>query len=103
MNDIVSVTTPLADKTLKRLRMGDRVHITGQLYTARDAAHKRMWEQIQRNERLPFDPLGQIVFYVGPTPPQPGKALGSAGPTTAGGRSCRTGDPRRFQTRRPSA
>jgi len=84
VNEIVRLTTPLDDESLKGLRMGDRVRITGLLYTARDAAHKRMWETIRHNEALPFDPAGQVVFYVGPTPPPPGRPFGSAGPTTSG-------------------
>jgi len=84
MSGIISIKTPLDAETLKGLRTGDRVHITGVLYTARDAAHERMREKIQNNEALPFDPAGQVVFYVGPTPPPPGKIIGSAGPTTAG-------------------
>ncbi|RJP80561.1 MAG: hypothetical protein C4524_03310, partial [Candidatus Zixiibacteriota bacterium] len=63
------LTVPPDEKALKALRTGDRVHISGVLYTARDAAHKRMWEKIQKGEQLPFDPAGQIIFYVGPTPP----------------------------------
>jgi len=59
------------------------VLITGTLYTARDAAHKRMVEALQKGEKLPFDPKDQLVYYVGPTPPKPGQAIGSAGPTTS--------------------
>ena len=84
MNEIIPVTPPLKEETLKKMRAGDRVHITGLLYTARDAAHKRMWEHVQKNRKLPFDPAGQILFYVGPTPAPPGKIFGSAGPTTSG-------------------
>ncbi len=77
------VTTPLADEVVEDLRAGDRVLITGYIYTARDAAHKRMVETIERGEPLPVDLKGQIIYYVGPTPPKPGQVIGSAGPTTA--------------------
>ncbi len=77
------VTTPLTDEVVEDLRAGDRVLITGYIYTARDAAHKRMVETIERGEPLPVDLKGQIIYYVGPTPPKPGQVIGSAGPTTA--------------------
>jgi fumarate hydratase subunit beta len=69
---------------LENLRTGDRVEISGTVYTARDAAHKRMYDTIKQEGQLPFDPAGQVLFYVGPTPAPPGKVIGSAGPTTAG-------------------
>ena len=77
------LTTPLTDATLADLRAGDEVEITGVLYTARDAAHRRMIEALEVGEALPFDIRGQIVYYVGPTPPRPGQVIGSAGPTTS--------------------
>ncbi|AAC07546.1 Fe-S-containing hydro-lyase [Aquifex aeolicus] len=77
------ITTPLTDEVVKSLRAGDKVLITGYIYTARDAAHKRMVEAIQRGEKPPIDLKGQIIYYVGPTPPKPGQVIGSAGPTTA--------------------
>ena len=77
------ITTPLTDEVIKDLRIGDKVLITGWIYTARDAAHKRMVEAIQRGEKPPIDLQGQIIYYVGPTPPKPGQVIGSAGPTTA--------------------
>jgi len=77
------ITTPLSEEVIRDLRAGDRVLITGYLYTARDAAHKRMVESLQKGEKLPFDLKGQIIYYVGPTPPRPGQVIGSAGPTTA--------------------
>ena len=80
---MIKIETPLTDETVERLRAGDRVLISGVLYTARDAAHKRMVEALQRGEPPPFDLKGQIIYYVGPTPPKPGQVIGSAGPTTA--------------------
>jgi fumarate hydratase subunit beta len=79
----VTIETPLTDNTLNRLHSGDRVQISGTIYTGRDAAHARMWQALQQGKELPFDPTGQILFYVGPTPPPPGRIIGSAGPTTA--------------------
>ncbi len=77
------IITPLTDEVIENLRAGDKVFITGYIYTARDAAHKRMVEALQRGESLPFDMHGQVIYYVGPTPPKPGQVIGSAGPTTA--------------------
>lgn len=77
------ITTPLTDEVVESLKAGDKVLITGYIYTARDAAHKRMVEALQRGEELPVDLKGQIIYYVGPTPPKPGQVIGSAGPTTA--------------------
>ncbi len=82
-NDVVKITTPLDEATIRGLRAGQRVAINGTIYTARDAAHKRMMELIKRNEPLPFDIEGQIIYYVGPTPAKPGQVVGSAGPTTS--------------------
>ncbi len=86
MNGLASIEikTPLASKIAKNLRTGDRVRISGNIYTARDAAHKLMSDAIELGMQLPFDPAGQVLFYVGPTPAPPGKVIGSAGPTTAG-------------------
>ncbi len=77
------ITTPLTDEVVESLRAGDKVLITGYIYTARDAAHKRMVEALEKGEKLPVDLEGQIIYYVGPTPPKPGQVIGSAGPTTA--------------------
>ncbi len=77
------INTPLTDEVVESLKAGDKVLITGYIYTARDAAHKRMVEALQRGESLPVDLEGQIIYYVGPTPPKPGQVIGSAGPTTA--------------------
>jgi fumarate hydratase subunit beta len=76
--------TPLADEVILGLRAGDRVRLSGVVYTARDAAHKRLADALDRGESLPFDPRGQVIYYVGPTPPRPGQVIGAAGPTTAG-------------------
>jgi len=77
------LTTPLSAADLAPLRVGDRVLLNGVVYTARDAAHKRLVECIDRGEPLPFDPAGQVIYYVGPTPAPPGRPIGSAGPTTS--------------------
>ena len=77
------IQTPLTDETVRSLRAGDEVRITGVIYTARDAAHKKLCELLEAGQPLPFDPEGQIVFYTGPTPPPPGRPIGSCGPTTS--------------------
>lgn len=76
--------SPLSDKIIKSLKAGDRVSITGVIYTARDAAHKRLIELLDQGKLLPFDIKGAIIYYVGPTPAPPGRPIGSAGPTTSG-------------------
>jgi fumarate hydratase subunit beta len=78
------IVTPLTDDVVAGLHTGDKVLITGVLYTARDAAHKRLIELLEKGEGLPFDIQGQIIYYVGPTPPRTGAPIGSAGPTTSG-------------------
>lgn len=78
------LTTPLRDEDVRRLRAGDRVYLSGPLYTARDMAHKRLCDLIRANKPLPIDLSGHVIYYVGPTPPRPGAVIGSAGPTTAG-------------------
>ena len=80
---IKDVTTPLSDADVEALAAGDRVRITGTLYTARDAAHGRLLPLIEKGERLPIDVEGAIIYYTGPTPPQPGQVIGAIGPTTA--------------------
>lgn len=77
------LTTPLTKEALKELKPGDDVYITGYIYTARDAAHKRLIELLDNNEELPFDIKGQVIYYVGPTPAKEGEVIGSAGPTTS--------------------
>jgi len=84
MPDIVRLTTPLADEDVVKLRSGDRVLLSGVLYTGRDAAHKRLFELLQAGKPLPVDLRGQVIYYVGPTPAKPGQVIGSAGPTTSG-------------------
>jgi fumarate hydratase subunit beta len=78
------VTSPIEEDVLKNLNAGERVLISGTIYTARDAAHKRMSEALEKGEGLPFDIKGQTIYYVGPTPAKPGQIIGSAGPTTSG-------------------
>lgn len=77
------VTVPFDTDTAKKLRAGDYVYLTGTIYTARDAAHKRMYEALQRGEELPFDIQGNVIYYMGPSPAREGRPIGSAGPTTA--------------------
>ena len=81
---IVDVRTPLSDADAEALKAGDRVRITGVLYTARDAAHGRLLPLIEKGERLPIDVKGQIIYYTGPSPARPGDVVGSVGPTTGG-------------------
>lgn len=78
------LTTPCTAEDLKGLRAGDTVLLSGIVYTARDAAHKRMCEALDAGETLPFDLEGSAIYYVGPTPEKPGQVIGSAGPTTSG-------------------
>jgi len=78
------ISPPLTDDDVAMLKIGDAVHITGILYTARDAAHKRLVELVDADEELPIDIEGQIIYYAGPTPAKPGMVIGSAGPTTSG-------------------
>ncbi len=75
--------TPLTDAVVAGLRAGDRVLISGTLYVARDAAHKRMVAALDAGAALPFDPVGQILYYMGPSPARPGRVIGAAGPTTS--------------------
>lgn len=77
------LTTPLTDEVVENLRIGQRVLLNGIVYTGRDAAHKRLVELIDQGKGLPFDPKGQVIYYVGPSPAKPGKVIGSAGPTTS--------------------
>lgn len=78
-----ALTTPLLDEKISGLQAGTHVTFNGVIYTARDAAHKRLIEMADRGEELPIDLRGQVIYYVGPTPPRPGAVIGSAGPTTA--------------------
>lgn len=79
----MKLTTPITKEKCKTLRAGDLVYISGTIYTARDAAHKRLCEMLDRNEKLPFDLKEATIYYVGPTPTPPNKTYGSAGPTTS--------------------
>jgi len=83
MSSPVKITPPLTDEVIMGLKAGDRVLITGVMYTGRDMAHKYMIEAHAKGEKLPFDLAGQILYYTGPTPAPPGKPIGSAGPTTS--------------------
>lgn len=79
----IKITTPLTEEKTKSLKVGDTVLISGTIYTARDAAHKRLVELLDKGEKLPIDVKDAVIYYVGPTPAKPGMALGSAGPTTS--------------------
>lgn len=78
------IKSPLAPEVVARLHAGDRVLISGVVYAARDAAHKRISEALDKGEALPFDLRGQTVYYMGPSPAPPGRVIGAAGPTTSG-------------------
>ena len=78
------VNLPLTPEKVKNLRAGDTVYLTGEVFTSRDAGHKRMVELLERGEALPFDPMNATIYYVGPSPARPGQVIGSAGPTTSG-------------------
>lgn len=77
------ITTPLTEEVIKELKIGDMVYISGTIYTARDAAHKRMYETLNRKEELPISLEDIIIYYMGPSPAREGRVIGSAGPTTA--------------------
>jgi len=81
---IKDVRPPLSDSDVESLKAGDRVRITGVLYTSRDAAHARLFPLIEEGKPLPFDVRGQIIYYTGPSPARPGTVVGSIGPTTGG-------------------
>ena len=80
----MNLNTPLSNETIKSLKAGDSITLSGAVYTARDAAHLRMHDALTKGEPPPFDYSGQAVFYAGPCPAPPGKPIGSVGPTTAG-------------------
>ncbi len=80
----IQLTTPLTHEVAKTLHAGDNVLLSGEIYTARDAAHKRMIETLDRGEELPFDIRDKVIYYAGPTPAKPGQVIGSCGPTTSG-------------------
>ena len=77
------ITAPITKETARSLHAGDYVYVTGTIYTARDAAHKRMDEALDRGESLPIDIKDQAIYYMGPSPAREGRPIGSAGPTTA--------------------
>jgi fumarate hydratase subunit beta len=84
MSQPIRLKTPLSDADVENLKAGDKVLITGVIYTGRDAAHKRLTDLLKEGKPLPVDLKGQIIYYVGPAPAKPGHAIGSAGPTTSG-------------------
>lgn len=77
------ITLPITDEDIKNLKAGDSVLLTGSIITGRDAAHKRLYELIQKGEKLPVDIKGELIYYVGPAPAKPGHAVGPAGPTSS--------------------
>ena len=77
------IKAPISKEVSRKLRAGDYVYITGTIYTARDAAHKRMDDALKKGENLPVDMVGQTIYYMGPSPAREGRPIGSAGPTTA--------------------
>ena len=77
------ITIPIGDETIKSLKCGDMISLSGVIYTARDAAHQRLINCINEEKKLPFDLRGQAIYYVGPTPNKEGQVIGSAGPTTS--------------------
>ncbi len=77
------LSTPLTDDEIKKLKIGDLVYLSGTVYTARDAAHKRLINLIEKGQNLPFEISGSVIYYVGPSPTPPGKVIGAAGPTTS--------------------
>ncbi len=83
MGEARHITLPFTDDLVRELRAGDRLLLTGTLYVARDAAHKRMVEALDRGEPLPVDIRGATIYYMGPTPARPGRPMGAGGPTTA--------------------
>ncbi|MFH1422563.1 MAG: Fe-S-containing hydro-lyase [Planctomycetota bacterium] len=81
---IVKLKTPINAEEIAKLKIGDKVLITGEIYTARDAAHKRVLEGIDAGKPAPFNLKGAVIYYVGPSPAKPGQPIGSCGPTTSG-------------------
>lgn len=79
----VYLKSPVNPEEVKKLKIGDEVYISGVIYTGRDAAHKRLCELLDKNESLPLDVNNAVIYYVGPTPAKPGRAIGSAGPTSS--------------------
>ena len=83
MRLIKNITSPIDDKIIEKLTAGTRVLISGVVYAARDAAHQRLIQALDKGEKLPFDLKGQTLYYMGPSPARPGQVIGSAGPTTS--------------------
>ncbi len=77
------ITLPIKDEDIKSLKAGDSVLLTGTIITGRDAAHKRLFELIEKGDELPVDVKGELIYYVGPAPAKPGYAVGPAGPTSS--------------------
>lgn len=82
--EIKKIQTPLDDSTIEKLRAGEKIFLSGFIFTARDAAHKKFFEALDKGEDLPFDLRNQIIYYCGPSPAPPGRVIGSCGPTTSG-------------------
>ena len=82
--DVMLINSPIEAEAISKLRIGTRVLISGVLYTARDAAHQRLVQVLNRGDSLPFDLKGQTLYYMAPSPARPGQVIGSAGPTTSG-------------------
>ena len=82
--EVINIKAPLDEKTVEKLKAGDQVSITGVIYSARDAAHKRLVEALDKGEKLPLEINNQVIYYMGPSPAKPGQAIGAAGPTTSG-------------------
>ncbi|MBP6940983.1 MAG: Fe-S-containing hydro-lyase [Syntrophorhabdaceae bacterium] len=82
--EIKKIQTPLDDSTVEKLKAGEKVFLSGFIFTARDAAHKKFFEALDKGEELPFDMRNQIIYYCGPSPAPPGRVIGSCGPTTSG-------------------
>ncbi len=83
MGEEIRLSTPLSEEAVSKLKIGDKVLLSGVVYTGRDAAHKRLVELVKEGKELPIDIKGQIIYYVGPSPAKPGQPIGSAGPTTS--------------------
>lgn len=79
----MKIKTPINDETIKSLKAGQMLYLTGTIFTGRDAAHKRLVELLEKGEELPVDLKGQTIYYVGPAPKKPGEVIGSAGPTSS--------------------
>jgi len=82
--EIKKIQTPLDDSTVEKLKAGEKVFLNGFIFTARDAAHKKFFEALDKGEELPFDMRNQVIYYCGPSPAPPGRVIGSCGPTTSG-------------------